>query len=81
MFKEFVNLTPLPPAPTTQEQEVEEIDEELLEIFLEEAREVLDTIAGHIDAIRPATADPEALTVVRRGFHTLKGSGRMVGLT
>ena len=25
--------------------------------------------------------DREALVTVRRGFHTLKGSGRMVGLT
>ena len=27
------------------------------------------------------SGDREALAVVRRQFHTLKGSGRMVGLT
>lgn len=75
-------LPPALPAPSAATpEEADEIDEELLEIFLEEAREVLDTITSHIDAIRPSVADPEALTVVRRGFHTLKGSGRMVGLT
>lgn len=74
-------VEPATPAPAVHEQQAEEIDQELLDIFLEEAREVLETIAGHIDAIRPSVADPEALTVVRRGFHTLKGSGRMVGLT
>ena len=73
---------PLPssPAPSETQEQTEEIDQELLEIFLEEAREVLDRIADHIDAIRPPDSDPEALTVIRRGFHTLKGSGRMVGL-
>ncbi|HZM37316.1 MAG TPA: Hpt domain-containing protein [Burkholderiales bacterium] len=49
---------------------------ELLGVFLEEAREVLETIEG---ASPPG--DLEALTTIRRGFHTLKGSGRMVGLT
>ena len=75
--------TPPTAAPIASEESAQddEIDQELLEIFLEEAREVLDTIASHVDAIRPPVADPEALTVVRRGFHTLKGSGRMVGLT
>lgn len=75
--------TPTTAAPMASEEPAQddEIDQELLEIFLEEAREVLDTIASHVDAIRPPVADPEALTVVRRGFHTLKGSGRMVGLT
>ncbi|HYL88813.1 MAG TPA: Hpt domain-containing protein [Burkholderiales bacterium] len=56
-----------PPAPT----------DELLQVFLEEAAEVLATIEG-------ALANPgseEALVTIRRGFHTLKGSGRMVGQT
>lgn len=56
------------------------IDAELLSIFLEEANEVLTTM-GEQKAI--LAADPhnvEALTVIRRSTHTLKGSGRMVGL-
>ncbi len=58
----------------------EEIDAELLSIFLEEAQEVLQTM-GEQKAI--LVADPhnvEALTTIRRNTHTLKGSGRMVGL-
>src|SRR6185503_14216744 len=58
-----------------------EVDKELLEIFLEEASEVVGTIAMNHDTCRDAPHDREALTTIRRGFHTLKGSGRMVGLT
>ena len=64
----------LPPA-APAEQPASSADAELLGIFLEEANEVL-------AAIR-AAMPPEghaALTTIRRGFHTLKGSGRMVGL-
>src|SRR5687768_4545921 len=57
-----------------------EVDRELLEIFLEEATEVVTTIGGSLAATRESPHDREALTVIRRGFHTLKGSGRMVGL-
>jgi chemosensory pili system protein ChpA (sensor histidine kinase/response regulator) len=58
-----------------------EIDRELLEIFLEERAEVVATIYGNLTVCRDAPHDREALTTIRRGFHTLKGSGRMVGLT
>jgi chemosensory pili system protein ChpA (sensor histidine kinase/response regulator) len=58
-----------------------EIDAELLAVFLEEATEVLSGISIHLDVLRGQLSDREALTVIRRGFHTLKGSGRMVGLT
>jgi chemosensory pili system protein ChpA (sensor histidine kinase/response regulator) len=57
-----------------------EVDKELLEIFLEEAGEVVATIVASIAASREAPEDRESLTTIRRGFHTLKGSGRMVGL-
>jgi chemosensory pili system protein ChpA (sensor histidine kinase/response regulator) len=56
------------------------IDAELLAIFLEEAHEVLDTIAATYPQAQAAPGDREALNVMRRSFHTLKGSGRMVGL-
>ena len=55
-------------------------DPELLEIFLEEANEVLATMGEACVACQGNPDDQAALTVVRRGFHTLKGSGRMVGL-
>jgi len=58
----------------------EEVDAELLEIFLEEAHEVLQTIAEHRDKVAAEPHDMESMTTARRGFHTLKGSSRMVGL-
>ena len=70
-----------PSAPVPAEYNTAAIDAELLEIFLEEATTVL---ADARDALRALDADPAnvtAMTVLRRGFHTLKGSGRMVGLT
>ena len=55
-------------------------DPELLEIFLDEAREVVAIGQGAVQAL---TAEPEAQdgqAALRRVFHTLKGSSRMVGL-
>jgi chemosensory pili system protein ChpA (sensor histidine kinase/response regulator) len=69
-----------PPAPAASSS-APEVDAELLEIFLEEANEVLGTIAEQLETLRSRPSDGEALTTVRRAFHTLKGSGRMVGLT
>ncbi len=57
-----------------------EVDEELMEIFLGEAQEVLEAISHGCEQLSTNANDHEALTNVRRGFHTLKGSGRMVGL-
>ncbi|MDB5802539.1 MAG: pilL [Rhodocyclales bacterium] len=58
----------------------EELDAELLDIFLEEAHEVLATQREHRDIAVREPHNQDALTTVRRGFHTLKGSSRMVGL-
>lgn len=58
----------------------EEIDAELLEIFLEEANEVLGTIEENLGVLKDHPLNVEVLTTIRRSFHTLKGSGRMVGL-
>ncbi len=55
-------------------------DQELLQIFLEEAAEVLAGIEAALPVCRAEPGNAEALATVRRGFHTLKGSGRMVGL-
>ncbi|MBF7729987.1 Hpt domain-containing protein [Pseudomonas sp. N040] len=56
----------------------EPLDEDLLEVFIEEAGEVLETIAEYLPKWFADTADKSALSEVRRAFHTLKGSGRMV---
>ncbi|MEG0975053.1 MAG: Hpt domain-containing protein [Comamonas sp.] len=58
----------------------EEVDDELLDIFLEEAQTVVQTGSQALQALRRDPNDAEALTTVRRAFHTLKGSSRMVGL-
>ncbi|MDH4216033.1 MAG: Hpt domain-containing protein, partial [Gallionella sp.] len=58
-----------------------EEEQELLDIFLEEAQEVLGVIRDNLGTCRLNPDNHEALVTIRRGFHTLKGSGRMVGLT
>ncbi|TXI95244.1 MAG: response regulator, partial [Burkholderiaceae bacterium] len=57
-----------------------EIDAELLEIFLMEADEVLGAVRENIPLSRAEASNQEYLIRLRRSFHTLKGSGRMVGL-
>ncbi len=69
-----------PAAPQEPERDEAEIDSELLEIFLGEAHEVLAAISGAAADSQRAPADQASLTTIRRGFHTLKGSSRMVGL-
>jgi chemosensory pili system protein ChpA (sensor histidine kinase/response regulator) len=56
-------------------------DQELLDIFLEEALDVLSTIHANLEKCQANPDSHELLVSIRRGFHTLKGSGRMVGLT
>ena len=54
------------------------IDEEIIEIFVEEAGEVMEAIAQYFPRWAKNFDDIDALTEFRRAFHTLKGSGRMV---
>jgi chemosensory pili system protein ChpA (sensor histidine kinase/response regulator) len=68
-----------PPAATPASEEA--VDAELLEIFLTEAEEVLQTVEETLAQSREAPANQEHLTTIRRAFHTLKGSSRMVGLS
>ncbi len=83
-----LELPPLPaasaaaaaaPSPATAQADAG-IDAELLGIFIEEAVEVLATVATQLQALCADAGANEALVTIRRGFHTLKGSGRMVGL-
>jgi len=57
----------------------DDADEEILEIFIEEAVEVLEAMNESYPQWKSNTDNEEALTVVRRSFHTLKGSGRLIG--
>ncbi|OLU20479.1 hybrid sensor histidine kinase/response regulator [Pseudomonas sp. PA1(2017)] len=68
----------VPPSLLPPPADEEPIDEELREVFIEEAGEVLETIAEFLPRWCADTDDREALTEIRRAFHTLKGSGRMV---
>ncbi len=87
VFNAIQGLAPDKPHETPTAQMVQlvdapgaEVDKELLEIFLEEAREVVETIGANLETCKASPHDRESLTTIRRGFHTLKGSGRMVGL-
>ena len=70
---------PAEPAPETSGSDQELLDDDILAIFVEEAGEVLETIHQHYPLWRQNHDDSQALTEVRRAFHTLKGSGRLVG--
>src|SRR6266404_1500174 len=58
---------------------VEHADPELLNLFIEEAHEELARIRHCFPAWDHNPLERDALVTVRRSFHTLKGSGRMVG--
>ncbi|MBD9367391.1 Hpt domain-containing protein [Xanthomonas sp. XNM01] len=56
-----------------------EMDAEIREVFLEEFDEELANLARLMPAWRALPNDMERLRPIRRVFHTLKGSGRLVG--
>ena len=55
------------------------LDTELLEVFLEEYESVAAMLNEQIPLWMVQQDDQALMTDIRRGFHTLKGSGRMVG--
>lgn len=57
------------------------IDAELLEIFISEAQEVLAFVNQTLPQLRQDSHSQGHLATLRRSFHTLKGSSRMVGLS
>ena len=57
----------------------ENADPELVKLFIEEAREEQVKIERSFPVWDQNPLEREALVTVRRCFHTLKGSGRMVG--
>ena len=54
-------------------------DEELCEIFFEEAEDVLASCQSALQRLQINQEDTEALSELRRQLHTLKGSSRMAG--
>jgi chemosensory pili system protein ChpA (sensor histidine kinase/response regulator) len=65
--------------PAVMKSETDRPDPELVEIFIEEAKEEILGIRRHLPVWRENRDDFDALVAARRSFHTLKGSGRMVG--
>jgi chemosensory pili system protein ChpA (sensor histidine kinase/response regulator) len=72
---------PKPPAarPPVMKVAGERSDPELVEVFIEEAKEEIENIGRNLPLWTADLENSEALIAVRRSFHTLKGSGRMVG--
>lgn len=64
---------------TLPEDEYLEQDAEIFEIFVEEVEEILNELVELVPQWIADSQDQETLVTIRRYFHTLKGSGRMVG--
>jgi chemosensory pili system protein ChpA (sensor histidine kinase/response regulator) len=59
--------------------EPEPVDPQFVELFIEEAKEEIASIQKSFPQWDQNPMDLESLSLMRRSFHTLKGSGRMVG--
>jgi chemosensory pili system protein ChpA (sensor histidine kinase/response regulator) len=71
-----IRVPPPAPAPVF---DATTLDPDLVALFIEEAREELAKISTNLPVWDRNPLDDDALTRLRRSFHTLKGSGRMVG--
>ena len=75
-----VSVVPTVPSSAAPAAQGDEDDAELLDIFLDEARDVIRTGLAAITALKSEPSNLADQTTLRRAFHTLKGSSRMVGL-
>ena len=80
---QLVPIRPPPPLPAAPPAvpPLLTVDKDLQSLYLEEAREELARIEQLFPAWDRNATDRDALAGLRRAFHTLKGSGRMVGAT
>ncbi len=60
-------------------QDGEAADAEIREVFIEEVGEEIQALNNGLDAWLSTPEDMDTLRNMRRAFHTLKGSGRLVG--
>ncbi|MEM9530625.1 MAG: Hpt domain-containing protein [Pseudomonadota bacterium] len=67
------------PAEPVEADISEDIDEEIREVFIEEVEEELAVLKELYPRWRADNEDADSLSTLRRTFHTLKGSGRLVG--
>ncbi len=56
-------------------------DDELIQIFIEEANDLLEAINNHLEKWHLSLTDTSLVEPILRELHTLKGSARMMGLT
>jgi chemosensory pili system protein ChpA (sensor histidine kinase/response regulator) len=88
-FVEPVQVTPARITPPVHSLDVpdsafqavpsDEIDEEIREVFVEEVQDELENLNRQYPLWVADQSDQDKLKPVRRSFHTLKGSGRLVG--
>ena len=57
----------------------DDIDDEIREVFVEEVQEEIDNMRRQLPVWKMEVENLESLKPLRRSFHTLKGSGRLVG--
>lgn len=75
-----VNIEPVQETPIKEPSLLDDtIDDEIIEIFMEEAEEAYEAISELLPAWISNTANDDPLKEIRRAYHTLKGSGRLVG--
>src|SRR5690606_12131927 len=60
--------------------DLEELDPELVDIFVEEGKDLLDHSDGLLAELRASPDDREVLVGLQRDLHTLKGGARMAGI-
>ena len=81
--KTAVKTEAVKPSSSEEEQRYvvlgDDADEEILEIFIEEALEELASLSEQLPLWQRDHNNQDALTTIRRSFHTLKGSGRLIG--
>jgi chemosensory pili system protein ChpA (sensor histidine kinase/response regulator) len=77
--REVVEDAPVADSGAFQAVPSDDIDEEIREVFLEEVQEEVENLNRNLPDWKNNTADFEKLKPVRRSFHTMKGSGRLVG--
>jgi chemosensory pili system protein ChpA (sensor histidine kinase/response regulator) len=73
--EEIVALAESAPVP----EDADEDDFDLRAVFLDEAREVIAAGLASLEVLAARPEDASEQTALRRAFHTLKGSARMVG--
>lgn len=74
-----ITLAPPPTSGLAPPLVNDDFDEDIIEIFIEDAREVMQNVTREFAVWRENPDDKNSLAELRRGYHTIKGSGRMVG--